>query len=93
MQVKTEIETFPRWTVYSLLQHIETIATHPIAKCVRVLRSLIQADARALWAYRVLRRAAERGTIGMWVGYSTEALILERADALVAEDPSLGEGL
>jgi hypothetical protein len=47
----------------------------------------LEADARALWAYRVFQRNDLNDPFGR------EPDMIKRAEALVAEDPSLGEGL
>jgi len=46
-----------------------------------------QADARALWVYRVIMRAGWQEAFG----YNDEPRLLARADALVAADPSILE--
>lgn len=53
-------------------------------------KSKIEADARALWAYRVIEKATlVAGSYSPDYLPRHEALLLEKAKALVAKDPSL----
>jgi hypothetical protein len=53
----------------------------------------LEADARALWSYRVLARAARARALYNPDWYLGDTCAIAAAEALVAEDPSRGEGL
>ena len=56
-------------------------------------RQKAEADRLALWAYRVIGRAYEKNGSTSAITPTVEEYAIEKAERLVAADPSLGVGL